>query len=67
MQRSQNQQIQAALEEQRKQNMEHLSKMEASLNELKLKEFELEKEKIVNKCLFLCLTSKERENFFFLF
>jgi len=67
MQRSQNQQIQAALEEQRKQNMEHLTKMEASLNELKLKEFELEKEKIVNKCLLLYLTSKERENFFFLF
>jgi hypothetical protein len=36
-----------ALEEQRKENMEQLSKMEASLNELKQKEFEFEKEKIV--------------------
>lgn len=47
LQRSQNQQIQAALEEQRKQNMEQLNKLEISLNELKQKEFELEKEKIV--------------------
>jgi hypothetical protein len=47
LQRSQTQQIQTALEEQRKENIEHLNKMEASLNELKQKEFEFEKEKIV--------------------
>ncbi len=65
LQRSQNQQIQVALEEQRKENMEQLSKMEASLNELKLKEFEFEKEKIVTNFFRISFKRKRKKMDFF--
>lgn len=44
---SQNQQIQAALEDQQRQNSEYLKKHDANLYDLHKKEFELEKEKLV--------------------
>lgn len=45
---AQSQQIQEALEEQRKQNAELQKENETNLYKLAKKEFELEKEKIVN-------------------